>query len=191
MLKKNSKKEISETNSPKEVLRIYQGYPELPYVSKERDIHSWLEQVALFNNIVPRGNMERLPEGVLPGHILLLWRINFNNFTNITTIPTYFEYQYGIDGSQEINNLIAKQMVIVLSATNSLKFLTVPQLKKMIEEKQLKPKKLKDDLIEQVRESYDDSTLENSLFVRGYEITEKGKKLLKKYQKIVNKHSNK
>lgn len=185
------RKKLTNDSPVNRVTEIYKDYPEIPYVSPDRDMESWLEMVSLFNNIVPKDNMNRLPENLLPGHILLLWKVNFNNFTNITPIPSYFEYQYGIDGQTEIQNLVIKHYISVSSASNSLKYMTIAQLKEILQEKNIKAKRLKDEIILQVRENWTDQQLENKLHIRGYELTSKGKEILKKYQNIVDKHTNK
>lgn len=184
-------KNKATSNLPKEAFSVYKGYPEIPYISPDRDILSWMEQVSLFNNVVPKENMVRLEENLLPGHILMLWRVGFNNFTNITTIPTYFEYQYGIDGNKAIQTLKTKQYIAQLSSQNSLKFMTVPQLKKILVELDVSPERIKDDLILQICEHVATDELDDLIYIRGYELTEKGKAILNKYQSIVDQHQSK
>ena len=45
-----------------------------------------------FSKVVPRKNMEETSEGLLPGDIILLWRIQFGTFTTETSFSKYFEY---------------------------------------------------------------------------------------------------
>ena len=61
--------------SLKEIIidKFYKGYPELPYISNERNIE-WIEQAELFPKqcIIPKSIMTRYSDGLLPGHIYML-----------------------------------------------------------------------------------------------------------------------
>lgn len=58
--------------------------------------------------VVARSQMERLPEGLLPGHIIMLWRVHFGTFTTDSSFPRYFEYRYGVDGREVLSTLLDK-----------------------------------------------------------------------------------
>ncbi|MCC9955426.1 hypothetical protein HK115_09460, partial [Streptococcus agalactiae] len=74
----------------KSIEEIYKNYPNIPYISPERDLAE-----INFSKVVPRKNMEETSEGLLPGDIILLWRIQFGTFTTETSFSKYFEYIYG------------------------------------------------------------------------------------------------
>lgn len=76
---------------------FYSDYPEKPFIShdREKNIPDWINNAEKFRlqMLVPKVNMKRLRNGLLPGHIMqLYWLENINR----KRIPGYFEYQYGI-----------------------------------------------------------------------------------------------
>ena len=82
-----------------DIFLLYQDYPEVPYISEKRDKEAWLNAVRIGSEqLVPKRNMIRFEEDILPGHLILLWRIQFGTFTNESVYPKYFEYNYGING---------------------------------------------------------------------------------------------
>ena len=92
----------------KTIQELYADYPEMPYISPERDLAE-----TNFTKPVPKRNMVRTAEGLLPGHIILLWRINFGTFTTETTFSKYFEYTYGVNGRAALNDLIAGGRAVI------------------------------------------------------------------------------
>lgn len=86
--------------SPKYKKRIYamfyKGYPEMPFISQDREFNTnWIEQAQMFPNqsIISKKMMIRFPDGLLPGHVYMLYWLD--KYTN-RRIPAYFEYDYGI-----------------------------------------------------------------------------------------------
>lgn len=80
--------------------KYYADYPEKPYISNERNIQEWLERAEMFpsQSLVSRNMMIRYNDGLLPGHIYMLyWLKKYSN----KRIPTYFEYKYGISFEKE------------------------------------------------------------------------------------------
>ncbi len=79
--------------------QFYFDYPEKPYISAERK-EEWIETALLFRKtaLVQKTMMQRYSNGLLPGHIYMLYWLNKN--TNKKT-PSYFEYKYGIDFEKE------------------------------------------------------------------------------------------
>lgn len=88
----------------------YKDYPEEPYISPDRDIKKWLEQTEMFpdQSFVKREMMIRNDDGLLPGHVYMLYWLN--KFTN-KEIPLYFEYRYGIDFNRELSILIDLRLI--------------------------------------------------------------------------------
>ena len=87
--------------------RYYRNYPEKPFVSKDREKNTnWLEQAEIMPKqaIIPLGRMTRFSDGLLPGHIYMLYWIGKNGVDK--QIPSYFEYKYGIEFEQERQFLI-------------------------------------------------------------------------------------
>ena len=80
--------------------KYYADYPEKPYISNERNIQEWLKRAEMFpsQSLVSRNMMIRYNDGLLPGHIYMLyWLKKYST----KRIPTYFEYKYGISFEKE------------------------------------------------------------------------------------------
>lgn len=90
---------IQSRVAKKIINRFYAYYPEIPYISDQRSA-DWIQKAESFPEqcIVKRSMMERYSDGLLPGHIYMLYWISKNN--NKKT-PAYFEYKYGIDFEKE------------------------------------------------------------------------------------------
>lgn len=78
---------------------FYADYPEKPYISEDRKAE-WIKQAETFPKtaVVPRTMMKRYADGLLPGHVYMLYWLN--KYTN-KKVPAYFEYKYGIDFEKE------------------------------------------------------------------------------------------
>lgn len=89
---KKSKKEI--LLSQRIINRFYADYPEKPYISEDRP-KSWIEQAEMFPKtaLVQKKMMKRYADGLLPGHIYMLYWLK--KYTN-KKVPAYFEYKYGV-----------------------------------------------------------------------------------------------
>lgn len=92
---------ISKSKTVKQTIidSYYRGYPVTPYISDDRG-EDWLERAKLFptQTIIPRSMMTKYAEGILPGHVYMLYWLK--KYTN-KKVPTYFEYKYGIDFKKE------------------------------------------------------------------------------------------
>lgn len=79
--------------------RYYSDYPEMPFISQDREINTnWLEQAGIFSSLVEKKMMKRYRDGLLPGHIYMLYWLGKSNRKRI---PSYFEYRYGINFEKE------------------------------------------------------------------------------------------
>lgn len=171
---------------------IYKDYPEQPYISKERDLKHWEESPEDFPyGRVEKKQMIRLEEGILPGDIIMLWRINFGNFTNETIIPQYFEYKYGVDSQESIERLIDLGYIERCSGEESLGLLNIVKLKKILKNNNLKLQGDKAELLERIRDNIPIKDLEEETSLRKYKSTSLGKEVLEKYYAIVIKHGPK
>ena len=81
--------------------KYYSDYPEKPYISQDREFNTdWIEQADMFpkQSIISKSMMKRYADGLLPGHIYMLyWLKKYKN----KRIPAYFEYKYGVDFVKE------------------------------------------------------------------------------------------
>lgn len=176
------------------VKEIYANHDEMPYISPNRDLTQWLNQVELSSGqTVPKRNMVRLGEDLLPGHIIILWRVRFGTYDNTTVISKYFEYDYGIDAKSDIEVLINRGLVAVMTAKESLTYLTAPQLKKWLKEKNIAgfSKFKKQELMDAVRQAYAEEELAEKFSLRGYTLTEAGEKVLNNHDEVIDKHPKK
>lgn len=78
---------------------FYSDYPEIPYISNDRK-SDWIDKADLMPKtvLVQRNMMVRFNDGLLPGHIYMLYWLN--KYTN-KKVPGYFEYKYGINFDYE------------------------------------------------------------------------------------------
>lgn len=81
--------------------KFYSDYSEKPYISQDREKNTnWINQASTFQNqsMVKKSMMQRFSDGLLPGHVYMLYWLD--KYTN-KRIPAYFEYKYGIDFEKE------------------------------------------------------------------------------------------
>lgn len=81
--------------------RYYSGYSEKPYISQDRELNTnWTDQADMFPDqcVIPKSMMRRFSDGLLPGHIYMLYWLG--KYTN-KRVPVYFEYKYGVDFTKE------------------------------------------------------------------------------------------
>lgn len=170
---------------------LYAEHAELPYISPERDIQAFLNDVPV--KLVSKYNMTRLENGLLPGDIIMLWRVSFDTFTTQSWFPKYFEYTYGIDAKQSIKDLVSNGYVEIETAFNSIDHLNAAQVKKILQEKGVKglSKCSRGQLNQLLNEHYTEEELAPYVTVRGYLLTEKGKVALEQGQEVVDKHPKK
>ena len=171
---------------------IYKDYAEQPYISPERDLAAWEEDPSLFPyDQVAKAQMERLEEGVLPGDIVLLWRIQLNTFTTDSDYPQYFEYRYGINGVESLQLLIDLCFARQCTATESLLSLSIPKLKKILTHEGLPVGGKKADVLQRIVDNIPEEKLAPLFDLRKYETTPRGDDLLSKYAHIIQKHGPK
>ncbi|MCQ9210422.1 hypothetical protein [Granulicatella seriolae] len=183
--------------TPQEIERVkdlYKDYQVMPYISPERDLNDWLAQVELSSSkLVPKRNMLMLEEGLLPGHIIVLWRVQFGTYTTTTVISKYFEHMYGVNGKQAMAELIEKGMVVEERALDSLDHLTAPMLKKFLKDKGVAglSKMTKRELEESIHANFTEEELAPYFDIRGYHLTELGEKVLANHPEVIEKHPKK
>lgn len=100
-----SKKE--KTFKEKIIDTFYKDYPEIPYIAEDRE-KEWFEMATMFpQSLVDKNAMIRYDDGLLPGHVYMLYWINKYKGKN-RKIPRYFEFDYGINFEKERELLIEK-----------------------------------------------------------------------------------
>jgi len=175
----------------KKVREIYKDHNEFPYISPERNLEQWLKKAKVTSTEkVPKRSMERTEEGLLPGDIILLWRVSLGTYTTLPDFPKYFEYDYGIDASLHLKHLVEKNYIYLQSAKASLPLINKAGLKIILAEKEIKaPSKCKkEELVEYVKNQFTEEELVPLVNIRGYRLTEKGEKALTNNSFVVDKH---
>ena len=178
----------------KELLSLYKDHAEVPYISPTRNLKEWLDLVSIGSeNLVPKRNTIRFEEDLLPGHLILLWRIQFGTFTTSSGYPKYFEYDYGINAEQALKEVIEKGYATQLSAMDSLPYLNAAQLKSVLKQFGLKgfSKLNKEGLMELAQAELTEDQISPYFTIRGYKITPAGAAILAKYPEVVNRHPKK
>ncbi len=178
----------------KELLSLYKDHTEVPYISPTRNLKEWLALVSIGSeSLVSKRNMVRFEEDILPGHLILLWRIQFGTFTTDSFYPKYFEYDYGINADQALKEVLEKGFATQLSALDSLPHLNAAQLKAVLKQFGLKgySKLNKEGLMELAQAELSEDQISPYFTIRGYKITPAGAAILAKYPEVVNRHPKK
>ena len=182
---------------------VYRNHPSLPYISPERNLAAWLEEVELSSSkVVPKWALEPVANielyggylfEVTAGDIILLWRISFSTFTTQSWFPKYFEYTYGIDAAFDLRMLVEAGLVEIESAADSLDLVTAPALRKALKDASVNglSSAKKADLMRLAREHLSPAQLEDEVPVRSYKLTTAGHALLDAHPEVVAKHPKK
>lgn len=191
--KQNSHLDLTDPDV-KEIFTLYKNHEEVPYISPKRNLKEWLDLVSISSeSLVPKRNMMRFKEDILPGHLILLWRIQFGTFTTSSGYPKYFEYDYGINAEQALKEVIEKGYANQLSAMDSLPYLNAAQLKAVLKQFGLKgySKLNKEGLMEMTQAELTEDQISPYFTIRGYKITPAGTEILANYPEVVDRHPKK
>ncbi|MDN7144405.1 SAP domain-containing protein [Liquorilactobacillus mali] len=104
----------------------------------------------------------------------IMWRLNLSNFTTKYRTPSYYRFEFKVDMWSELNKLIALKMVDYVQGKQTLKLLTMPQLKDILRLKRLKVGGKKADLIDRIKLNFTEKELETSNIPKEYFLTKKG-----------------
>lgn len=173
----------------KQVKELYKDHARMPYIAPDRDLATWL----LDAKPVPKRNMECLADGLLAGDIILLWRIQFDTFTNDSVFPKYFEYTYGIDAPKHLADLVEKGYAYLETAFDSLDHLNATMKKTILKKKGVAglSKMKAADLDLALKEHFSEEELSQTFSVRGYKITDKGVAALAANPEVIDRHPKK
>lgn len=107
--------------------------------------------------------------------------------------PKYFEYSYGIDAPKSLEKLLDEGYAVLDSAMDSLEHTTIAELKLLLKEKGVKgiSKMKKDDVHNAIKENYTEGELEKLISIKGYSLSEKGRKALENNQEVIDRHPKK
>lgn len=169
-------------------------YSEMPYINPNRDFDTFIDKLAVQKeNLVPKRNMQRTDEGLLPGHIILLWRLDLGTFSTESAIPRYFEYSYGINALAELDVLIEAGLAYQMSAKETLYLVNAGTLKRILKNAGLSgySSMKKDALIKFVQNEISEDDLAPQMPMIAYQTTERGHKLVEKHHDIIQRHGPK
>lgn len=143
---------------------------------------------------IPAKNMIPLKNDLLPGDIILLWRINFGTFTNQSVFPRYFAEKYGIDAPANLRNLVSNGFVGVQGIYDSLEdFATVVWMREVLAGAGVSglSKENRNGLLDLLEVTFSKDELEAIFETRGYFLTDKGEEALRDGQEVVDRHPKK
>lgn len=165
---------------------VYGQHAEMPFILPKYEAE-------LLRKPIAKRQMERTPEGFLPGHIILLWRIQFGTYTTKSPHHKYFYTTYGIDAQKELESLIEQGYVKINSAFDSLHLLSALAIKDFLKAKEVKglSKMKRQDLHSSLKACYTEAELSSLFSERSYALTQSGVDLLAKHPEIVAKHPQK
>ncbi|MBF0787181.1 MULTISPECIES: hypothetical protein [unclassified Streptococcus] len=172
-----------------QIKALYKDHARMPYIAPDRDLATWL----LDAKPVPKRNMELLAEGLLAGDIILLWRIQFDTFTNESIFPKYFEYSYGIDAAKHLADLVEHGYAYLETAFDSLDHLNAAMKKNILKKKDVRglSKMKAAELDRALKEHFSEEELSQTFSVRGYKLTDKGVAALVANPEVIDRHPKK
>lgn len=176
------------------VKQLYTNYPEMPYINPNRDFDTFMDKLDVQKeHLVPKRNMLRTDDGLLPGHIILLWRLDLGTFSTESAIPRYFEYIYGINAPAELEDLIEDGLAYQMSAKETLYLVNAGTLKKILKNAGLSgySSMKKDALVKFVQDEISEEDLAPQMPMIAYQTTERGHELVEKYDDIIQRHGPK
>lgn len=170
----------------KTIKEIYQHHSEMPYIAPKYEQE-------LRQKTIAKRQMQRTKEDYLPGHIILLWRIQFGTYTTKSQHHKYFYTTYGIDAQAALERLVADGLVNIDTAFESLKLLSVLTLKERLKEEGFKglSNMKRAELVAAIQDTYTEETLAKTFDERSYSLTQAGRKVLDSHPDIIAKHPQK
>lgn len=172
--------------------KIYAEYPEMPYIAPDRDLLDWEAYPEKHPyGRVPKKNMVRLSENLLPGDIIFLWRVSLDTLHTLSVMPAYFEYRYGVNWEESRDRLRFQGYIRIGSALETLTDLNMAELKHLLREVKKPLGGKKADLLERVSSAVPEDLLEKRIERRKFFITKSGEKLLSSHMDIVTEHGMK
>lgn len=165
---------------------VYKDHAEMPYIAPEYEEELLLKPIA-------KRQMVRTKEGLLPGHIIMLWRIQFGTYRTDSPHHKYFATTYGIEAQKALEWLIEEEYVGLETATVASRHLSSPRLKALLKTKGVKGLSTlkRHDLDRLLVEQFTEAELAVAYDVRGYLLLDKGREMLDKYPEIIAKHPQK
>lgn len=171
---------------------IYKDYPEQPHISKDRDLDAWVNTPERFPyGRVPRSNMIRNEEGLLPGHVVMLWLMDVSEITNESFVPQYFEYRYGVEAAEAKQLLVDKGYAVRCGALDSLPLLNADVIKRLLKQKELPLSGKKGELLQRALDNFSQEEVAAFTTLRRYRITPEGKAVLEKHFDVIKRHGMK
>lgn len=133
-------------------------------------------------------NLKKLPNGLLPGEVILLDWIE-DKMLN-ANFPGYFEYTYGINAEKSAQLVLEEGYLRYSTPIESLSSLKVPALKEILKSKNLKVSGAKKELINRIETNFSSDEVSNHIDNPSLKLTSKGEEVFKEYYYIVPAHKN-
>lgn len=180
---------VKTTNSSKKQIiydTYYSNYPIKPYISDERNVEEWMERTKLFpkQNIIPKNMMTPYSDGLLPGHIYMIyWLMKYKN----KKVPVYFEYRYGIDFKKEKEFLFRNKYLDANNKPTQLGLEAINRHIDVIEAQHPKPKSSETSTASSPDIEYSGRKIPENLFDRCFPIPNEDKEIISHEIDQINK----
>lgn len=187
--KKEEPKEVVDLNEEvAKIVAIYEDYPEFPAMSADRNVDEWLKTIADGSGkIVPKENMIRNTDGLLPGEVLLLDWVNEKDSTT-GIFPEFFEMEFGIDPVEATNQLLFADYLDILNDASVIDYWSLFQLNEVLEENGLNQYDTKERAIQVLKKEFTADYIVNMVDPGIYVLMEKGQFIVEKYADFIHEY---
>lgn len=155
---------------------------------RTQDIKVKQEKTRLVNMDINPIYKKTMNNMLFPGEIILLDWLNGKSEKDVP--PKYFKYTYGIHFHNSRKMLLNNNYLIYASLTESLSSLTIPLLKNILKENELKLSGNKPELISRIQSNLSNEQLEKYIKNKTFKLSKLGIDILKKYYYIVPAHKH-
>ncbi|MFK4567299.1 hypothetical protein [Enterococcus sp. UD-01] len=169
------------------IAAIYNTYPEFPAMAEDRNVDEWLLSIANgTNKLVPKENMIRNEDHLLPGEVILLDWLNGRASTT-DEFPDFFELELGILPLVAAQELVSEDYVAILNDSSALHYWSLEQLNDLLTENGLKECSSKERALRCIKKEFSNAYILNIVAPGMYVLTEKGQRIIEKYAEFIRK----
>ncbi|WP_086315404.1 hypothetical protein A5821_002889 [Enterococcus sp. 7F3_DIV0205] len=180
------KESINLDDEVAKIVAIYETYPEFPVMSTDRNVDDWLKMIAIGTaKIVPKENMIRNADGLLPGEVLLLdWLTEKDSTTAV--FPDFFELEFGIDPITNTDRLLFADYLDILNDASVINYWSLFQLNEVLKENGLIQCDTKEQAIQLLKKEFTTDYIINMVDPGIYILMDKGQAIVEKYADFIH-----
>lgn len=180
------KKGIDLNQEAARIAAIYEEYPEFPTLSDERNVDEWLEAIATgMLTLVPKENMIRTEDGLLPGEILLLDWVNGLDST-VRSFPEFFELEFGIDPVATTDHLLFADYLDISNDVSAIEYWSLAQLNDVLKENNLPEAETKEQAVQLLNKEFTTDYILNMIDPGIYILMSNGQEIVDKYADFIH-----